>query len=391
MLQSNRQYPDYKENKTEGLLLQLLLFIDKRSSSEEQVQKIKDYLRSLRCDYSFKLDVVEIEKQPHVVEYLKLVATPALVKISPLPRQILAGSNLIQQLEKWWPKWQETQTELQANGNNGKNLVENLISESNGNYAETIKLADEIFCLKQEKEELAAQLRFKDQIMAMLAHDLRTPLTAASMAIETIEISEQNEQLEAAKLQVLKQRLFQQAKSQFGIMDRMIGDLLQNSQSMNAKLHVKPNALNLQSLCREVLAQFDSRLQQKSMTLKEDIPQDIPEVYADEELIRQLISNLLDNAIKYTPKNGEISLSILHRTNQKVQVSICDTGPGIPPEKRERIFEDSFRLQRDRDQEGYGLGLAMCHQIVCAHYGQIWVESSPQSGSCFQFTLLVYK
>jgi two-component system, OmpR family, clock-associated histidine kinase SasA len=391
VLQSNRQYPDYKENKTEGLLLQLLLFIDKRSSSEEQVQKIKDYLRSLRCDYSFKLDVVEIEKQPHVVEYLKLVATPALVKISPLPRQILAGSNLIQQLEKWWPKWQETQTELQANGNNGKNLVENLISESNGNYAETIKLADEIFCLKQEKEELAAQLRFKDQIMAMLAHDLRTPLTAASMAIETIEISEQNEQLEAAKLQVLKQRLFQQAKSQFGIMDRMIGDLLQNSQSMNAKLHVKPNALNLQSLCREVLAQFDSRLQQKSMTLKEDIPQDIPEVYADEELIRQLISNLLDNAIKYTPKNGEISLSILHRTNQKVQVSICDTGPGIPPEKRERIFEDSFRLQRDRDQEGYGLGLAMCHQIVCAHYGQIWVESSPQSGSCFQFTLLVYK
>jgi two-component system, OmpR family, clock-associated histidine kinase SasA len=391
VLQSNRQYPDYKENKTEGLLLQLLLFIDKRSSSEEQVQKIKDYLRSLRCDYSFKLDVVEIDKQPHVVEYLKLVATPALVKISPLPRQILAGSNLIQQLEKWWPKWQETQTELQANGNNGKNLVENLISESNGNYAETIKLGDEIFCLKQEKEELAAQLRFKDKIMAMLAHDLRTPLTAASMAMETIEISEQNEQLEAAKLQVLKQRLFQQAKSQFGIMDRMIGDLLQNSQSMNAKLHVKPNALNLQSLCREVLAQFDSRLQKKSMTLKKDIPQDIPEVYADEELIRQLISNLLDNAIKYTPKKGEISLSILHRTNQKVQVSICDTGPGIPPEKRERIFEDSFRLQRDRDQEGYGLGLAMCHQIVCAHYGQIWVESSPQSGSCFQFTLLVYK
>jgi two-component system, OmpR family, clock-associated histidine kinase SasA len=391
VLQSNRQNPDYKENKAEGLLLQLLLFIDKRSSSEEQVQKIKAYLQGLRSDYSFKLDVVEIEKQPHLVEHLKLIATPALVKIAPLPRHTLAGSNLIQQLEKWWPRWQETQTELEVNGTKGKNSVESLISELDGNYAEKIKLADEIFRLKQEKEELAAQLRFKDQIMAMLAHDLRTPLTAASMAIETIELSEQNEQLEAAKLQVLKQRLFRQAKSQFCIMDRMIGDLLQNSQSMNAKLQVKANALNLQSLCREVIAQFDSRLQRKSMTLKEDIPQDIPEVYADEELIRQLISNLLDNAIKYTPKKGKISLSILHRTNQKVQVSICDTGPGIPPEKRERIFEDSFRLQRDRDQEGYGLGLAMCHQIVCAHYGQIWVDSSSQSGSCFQFTLLVYK
>jgi two-component system, OmpR family, clock-associated histidine kinase SasA len=391
VLQSNRQYPDYKKDRAEGLLLQLLLFIDKRSSSEEQVQKIQAYLQSLRSDYSFKLDVVEIDKQPHLVEYLKLVATPALVKIAPLPRHTLAGSNIIQQLEKWWPRWQETPTELKANGTNGKNSVANLNSESNGNYAEKIKLTDEIFRLKQEKAELIAQLRFKDQIMAMLAHDLRTPLTAASMAIETIELSEQNEQLEAAKRQVLKHRLFRQAKSQFGIMDRMIGDLLQNSQSINAKLQVKPNPLNLQSLCREVIAQFDSRLQQKSMTLKEDIPQDIPKVYADEELIRQLISNLLDNAIKYTPKKGEISLSILHRTNQKIQVSICDTGPGIPPEKRERIFEDNFRLQRDRDQEGYGLGLAMCHQIVCAHYGQIWVESSPESGSCFQFTLLVYK
>jgi two-component system clock-associated histidine kinase SasA len=391
VLQSNRQYPDYKENRAEGLLLQLLLFIDKRSSSEEQAQKIQAYLQSLRSNYSFKLDVVEIDKQPHLVEYLKLVATPALVKIAPLPRHTLAGSNIIQQLEKWWPRWQEMPTELKANGTNGKNSVENLNSESNSNYAEKIKLTDEIFRLKQEKAELVAQLRFKDQIMAMLAHDLRTPLTAASMAMETIELSEQNEQLEAAKLQILKQRLFRQAKSQFGIINRMIGDLLQNSQSINAKLQVKPKPLNLQSLCREVIAQFDSRLQQKSMTLKEDIPQDIPKVYADKELIRQLISNLLDNAIKYTPKNGEISLYILHRTNQKIQVSICDTGPGIPPEKRERIFEDSFRLQRDRDQEGYGLGLATCHQIVCAHYGQIWVESSPQAGSCFQFTLLVYK
>lgn len=391
MLQSNKQYPDNQEEKAEGLLLQLLLFIDQRSTSEEQVEKIKAYLKSLRCDYSFKLEVVEIEKQPHLVEYLKLVATPALVKIAPLPRQTLAGSNLLKQLERWWPKWQELSIELEDKAANGKKLPQDIPLASGDNYAEVIKLNDEIFRLKQEKAELAAQVRFKDQIMAMLAHDLRTPLTAASMALETVELAERNGQLETSKLQALKQRMFKQAKSQFGIMDHMIGDLLQNSQNISAKLQVKPNALDLPSLCHEIITQFDARLQQKSMTLKWDIPQDIPKVYADEELIRQLICNLLDNAIKYTPSNGQISLCILHRTNQKVQVSICDTGPGIPPEKREIIFEDSFRLQRDRDQEGYGLGLAMCYQIVCAHYGQIWVESSPQSGSCFQFTLLVYK
>ncbi|MDJ0569546.1 MAG: histidine kinase [Pleurocapsa sp. MO_192.B19] len=396
MLQSNKRHPDYQKHNNQGVLLQLLLFIDQRSSSKEQIQQIQAYLQSLKSDYSFKLDIVEIDKQPHLVEHLKLVATPALVKIAPPPRHTLAGSNLIKQLEKWWPRWQAVQ-DSQNNSdksNDGQNSLDNLpvkIPDQEGNYAENIRLADEIFCLQKEKEELEAQLRFKDQILAMLVHDLRTPLTAASMAIETIELSEKNKNIEAVKLAALKQKLFRQAKTQFGIMDRMISELLQNSQSMSAKLQVKLSPLSLQPLCREVIAQFDSRLKQKSMTFEEDIPQDIPLVYADEELIRQLISNLLDNAIKYTPEKGQISLSILHRTNQKIQVSICDTGLGIPPEKRKRIFEDNFRLQRDRAQEGYGLGLAMCHQIVCAHYGQIWVESSPEEGSCFKFTLLVYR
>ena len=394
MLQFNEQYPDPDQNDTTGeVLLQLLLFIDKRPSSEEPIQKIQDYLKNLQSSYSFNLRVIEIEKQPHLVEHLKLVATPALVKISPAPKQTLAGSNLIDQLEKWWPRWQAAQDRL--NKNSYQQSLENssitTTVEQETNYAEQIKLSDEIFSLKQEKEELIAQLRFKDQILAMLAHDLRTPLTAASMAVETIELSERNQKLEKSRLKTLKRKLFQQAKNQFGMMERMIGDLLQNSQNISAKLEVKPKVMSLQPLCKEVIEQFDSRLNQKSMTLIEDIPQDIPDVYADAELIRQLISNLIDNAIKYTPKQGEISLSILHRTNQKVQISICDNGLGIPPEKREQIFEDNFRLQRDLDRDGYGIGLAMCRQIVCAHYGQIWVEASPEQGSCFQFTLLVYK
>ena len=388
MLQSNEQYFKEGREDTNRMLLQLLLFIDKRSSSQEQVRQIQQYLKNLQSDYSFQLNVIEIEKQPHLVEYLKLVATPALVKISPAPKQTLAGSNLIEQLKKWWPKWQAAREEL-----NSKDVLEDYTTDINleAYNAEQIRLSDEIFCLKLEKEELAAQLRFKDRLLAMLAHDLRTPLTAASMAVETIDLSERNNKLDVDRLKSLKKRLFQQAKHQFGVMEKMIQELLQNSQNVNAKLQVKPSALNLQPLCNDVIAQFDSRLKQKSMTIEQDIPQDIPDVYADEELIRQLISNLIDNAIKYTPDRGQIFLSILHRTNQKVQVSICDTGPGIPPEKRARIFEDSFRLQRDREQEGYGLGLAMCHQIVCAHYGQIWVEASPEQGSCFQFTLLVYK
>ena len=119
--------------------------------------------------------------------------------------------------------------------------------------------------------------------------------------------------------------------------------------------------------------------------------QDVPAVYADEELIRQVIVNLLDNAVKYTPEGGKVTMSILHRTTQKVQVSICDTGPGIPEEKRERIFEGHFRLQRDQGKEGYGLGLSLCRKIIRVHYGQIWVDSVLGQGSCFHFTLPVYR
>ena len=372
-------------------MLQLLLFVDRRSSSKEQVGEIQVYLQSLRSDYSFKLDVVEIEKQPHLVEFFKLVATPALVKMAPAPRQTLAGSNLIQQLEKWWPQWkgEDKSSEEKSDDNARESFLLATASDSNS-YAKDIRLSDEIFSLRQEKEELEAQLRFKEKILAMLAHDLRTPLTAASIAVETIEISEKNEKLPTSKLVNLKHKLFRQAKNQFEIMNNMIGELLQNSQNDNAKLAVRPKPLNLSSLFEEVAAQFDVKLQQKSMEFVRDIPQDLPLVYADAELIRQVLSNLLDNAIKYTPAQGRISLSVLHRTNQKVEVTVCDTGPGIPISQRERIFEGSFRLKRDRAEEGYGLGLATCRQIVSAHYGQIWVDSSP-NGSCFRFTLLVYK
>ncbi|MEO1340778.1 MAG: circadian clock KaiB family protein, partial [Cyanobacteria bacterium J06635_13] len=215
MLHSYKQCPDSDRTSAEELLLQLLLFVDQRSSSKEQVQEIKNYLETLRSDYSFKLDVVEIERQPHLVEFFKLVATPALVKMSPSPRQTLAGSNLIQQLEKWWPQW-KTQEKLFPEKNRYSTSEALSTAPITGGYdSQDIELSDKIFSLRQEKEELEAQLRFKDKILAMLAHDLRTPLTAASMAVETIELSEKNETLSPAKLVGLKHKLFRQARNQF--------------------------------------------------------------------------------------------------------------------------------------------------------------------------------
>ena len=124
--------------------------------------------------------------------------------------------------------------------------------------------------------------------------------------------------------------------------------------------------------------------------MKVDIPQDLPYVYADPERVRQVLVNLLDNAIKYTPAGGIITVAGLHRTSQKVQFTVGDTGPGIPEEDRDRIFENLVRLQRDQGIDGYGIGLCLCQRIIRAHYGQIWVDSSSHGGAWFHFTLPVY-
>lgn len=390
MLQFYNQQTDFGSGTSSEDCLQLLLFIDERSTSQDNIQRIQTYLQKLKTEYDFSLNVIEIGEQPQLVEHFRLVATPALVKISPSPQQTLAGSNLIDQLQKWWSRWQES---LQAkakkdvsNKDKDSSLSESKIS-SIGYSSEIIRLSDEIFRLQQEKEELIEQLRFRDQILAMLAHDLRSPLTAASIAVETLEISRNQDDSE--KLQRLRAQLFKQARKQFKVMNSMIGGLLQASKNVNAKLKIEPHQLHLKPLCQEIVSQLARQFQEQSQQLKDDIPQDLPPVYADEELIRQLIVNLLENAIKYTPKGGEISLSILHRTSQKIQISICDTGPGIPLEKQEQIFEGHFRLERDEKKDGYGLGLALCRNIVHAHYGQIWVDSSPGQGSCFHFVLPV--
>ena len=300
---------------------------------------------------------------------------------------------MLLQLEIWWPRWQNSLRNRQPDNSQSlaqlDSSTDNSLFKLNGYPDDWIKLSDRVFRLEQEKEELLDQLRFKEQILAMLAHDLRSPLTAASLAMETLELSEDYEYMEQKRQ--LRQKLYLQSRQQVNIMKRMISDLLEASTSANAKLKVRPCKLKAYLLCQDAIAQVKKQLKVKSQVLNEDIPQDIPQIYADPELIRQLLVNLLDNAIKYTPEGGEISLSVLHRTSQKVQFRVSDTGPGIPAEKQERIFEGHFRLPRDQEKEGYGLGLASCHKIVRAHYGQIWVNSSLGRGSCFNFTLPVYR
>ena len=394
VMQVSQDQPIYSEAP-----LQLLLFVDGRTQSRQQVQQIRAYLKELEAGYSFELQIIDVGEQPYLAEHFKLIATPALVKIHPQPQQTIAGTNIIPQLKIWWPRWQtsvDTFLSLQEDSpelmdeKSRVNLPKSTI-HSVASSAETIQLSDEIFRLKQEKEKLQEQLQFKDRVIAILAHDLRNPLTAAAIAIETLQSTYNPDTGEFTRLKPgLAIHLLKQARAQTRIIDRMIADLLQVGRGDDTQLPIVPQKLQLGELCLQVLEELSDRYIAKSQTVETDIPQDLPYVYADPERIRQVLVNLLDNAIKYTPAGGVITVAGLHRTTQKVQFSVGDTGPGIPEENRDRIFENLFRLQRDQGTDGYGIGLCLCQRIIRSHYGQIWVDSSPHGGAWFHFTMPVY-
>lgn len=384
--------------------LQLLLFVDDRPQSRQQVQRILSYLEKMRKESNFELQVIDVGQQPYLAEHFKLIATPSLIKIHPEPRQTIAGGNIITELKIWWPRWQsavETYLQLQndlqleilpENSNHNSAIQNSQVSiRSVAASAELIRLSDEIFRLKQEKEKLNEQLQFKDRVISMLAHDLRNPLTAASIAIETLQNNFNLDKGEFERLTPgLAMHLFKQARSQTKIIGKMIVDLLQVGRGTNRELLIQPEKINLSPLCLEALDELSDRFSAKSLQIETDIPKDLPRVYADPERIRQVMINLLDNAIKYTPEGGKITISGLHRTTQKVQFSISDSGLGIPEAKRDRIFENHYRLERDESKDGYGIGLCLCQRIIRAHYGQIWVEESSSGGAWFHFTLPVY-
>jgi len=395
--------------------VKLLLFIDKRPNSTEQVRSIRQQLKALSAQesessstsastaqmLSYELEIVDVTNQPYLAEHFKLVATPALIRVFADKHQILTGSDIATQLSDWWPRWQreaDLSKQLESTGTDevvkfadvavSSAVTVNAAAQS----TEILRLSDEIFRLNQEKEALMSQLSFKDRIISMMAHDLRNPLTAASIALETLELAYSPEGKKAKKFTPeLIGHLLKSTKTQIRTINSMITEILQAARGSSANLKIAPQRLRFQLLCDEVMESFRPKLMTKNQTIDTDIPQDLPDVYADPDQVQRVLSNLIDNAIKYTNANGRIGIAALHRTTEKVQISIRDNGPGIPRDNQKSIFEENVRLQRDHEQDGYGLGLALCQRIIRAHYGQIWVDSKRGEGSCFHFTLPVYR
>jgi signal transduction histidine kinase len=169
----------------------------------------------------------------------------------------------------------------------------------------------------------------------------------------------------------------------------LINDLLDLSKIESGRIEVKSSRVPLSGLVHEVVEALRPVAAEKVIALETTLREPSIVVWADRDKINQILMNLIGNAIKFTPVQGRVTVSASRNSGESVQVSVSDTGPGVPPDDREKIFAKFYRVAEVNglNSKGTGLGLAISKALVELHGGKIWVESEVDSGSTFYFTL----
>ncbi|MEY3750453.1 MAG: hypothetical protein RLZZ11_324 [Cyanobacteriota bacterium] len=353
--------------------LKLLLVAAPHHRATPDLRGLVSFLENQDFGFDVSLEIADPAERPELLELHRLVATPALIKLEPTPKQVFAGNTLLQQLRNWLPRWQQ----LEVVSGLGISLRP---AESDGSRTQReLQLEDQLLVLRQENETLIERLRVQERLLRMVAHELRTPLTASKLALQSLNLG----QIDQTRFRdVLGRRLDD--------IEQLSKDLLEVGTTRWEALF-NPQRLALGPVAAEAILELEKLWVGRGLELLTDIPTDLPDVFADQRRMRQVLLNLLENAFKFTPDGGHVSLTILHRTSQWLQVSVCDSGPGIPRDEQERIFLERVRLpQTSSNTSGFGVGLSVCRRITDVHGGRIWVVSEPGEGACFYFTVPVW-
>ena len=233
---------------------------------------------------------------------------------------------------------------------------------------------------KQEMEETAKQEALRANLLRAISHDLRTPLTSISGNAGIL--MENGSVLDEAKRQGLYTSIYDDS---MWLID-LVENLLSITRIENGTMKLKMEPELLEDVFREALAHVDRKSAQHQVSM--DLPDDLLMANMDARLIVQVIINLVNNAIKYTPEGSHIVVSA-KRVGAAAEVTVADDGPGIPMESRAKLFDMFYTMDNDRGdaRRGLGLGLSLCKSIVTAHGGEISVEDNFPQGARFRFTL----
>jgi K+-sensing histidine kinase KdpD len=231
--------------------------------------------------------------------------------------------------------------------------------------------------------------RLKSEFVATVSHELRTPMTSIRGYVDILLMGA------AGALSENQTHFLQIVKNNTERLNILVDDLLDISRIEAGRITLSPQAIDLRQVAEDILADVSRRSteEKKPMVFSLDAEKDIPLVLGDEERVRQVLGNLVDNAYHYTPENGQVTIHIETMNGNEVQVDVIDSGVGIPVEDQERIFDRFFRGEDPLvlATPGTGLGLAIVRQLVEMHNGRIWLDSEGEGkGSTFSFTLPAY-
>lgn len=247
-------------------------------------------------------------------------------------------------------------------------------------FANQTALAIERAQLATEAQEAEVRIeteRLRNSLLSSVSHDLRTPLATITGAVSTI--LENGVRLD----ETTRRELLESARDEAERLNRLVQNLLEMTRLESGALQLRKEWHPLEEVIGAALSRLGKRLGGRRVTTR--VPPNLPLVAIDDVLIEQVLVNLLDNALKYTPPGSPIDI-LATATDRAVTVEVADRGPGLPAGEEDKVFE-KFHRGRPSGDRGAGLGLAICRGIVQAHGGRIWAQNLPGAGVAFLFTL----
>lgn len=250
------------------------------------------------------------------------------------------------------------------------------------NLQEEILVRSLLYAIERKKLEV-----FKDDFIGTVSHELRTPLTVIGLGLENLQAgilgSLNEKQAEAIE------RNIRNAKR----LGKLIDNLLDLSRLESGQTKLEGKEVDLKHLIHEVIQNFQPAGKEGGASIQEEVAANLPHLECDPDLIAQVLTNLLSNAIRYAQGRIVVKATVIHGdggTPQFIQTSVGNDGPGIPQEKLDELFKKFVQLDRANRKTSYkgtGLGLAISKEIIERHKGKIWVESPEEAGVTFHFTL----
>ena len=261
-----------------------------------------------------------------------------------------------------------------------ENLVLRIIAspflDENGLILGTVYLFDDI---TREKEIN----QMKSDFISLVSHELRTPLTSIIGFVSFILDGK------AGSINDRQRNSLARVQRQSKRLAALINDLLDISRIESGRIQMEQKPISLLKIVTQRIEEIRPQADEKSIQMDLTAPESVPKILGDEARMGQVFTNLIGNAIKFTPNNGEVSVKVEAEGNL-LHVEVIDTGAGIPPEERQKVFDKFYQLSdiSTRQQGGSGLGLSITKSIVEAHGGKLWVDDGNQGkGSNFQFVL----